>query len=163
MAHAGVNGRQRVATRRNIMRTTAIALVTCIFLFASHAFATAQSYNQNSYGSDGLADHLAYVKKELKIGDEQAEQWSTAEQALLDNAKSYDELMRSMMKENGDYLDKPLPEFLTLMESQMETRLEQIRLVRDALSGLYEVLDKDQKDTANELLLPVVGMDMMMR
>ena len=56
----------------------------------------------------------------------------------------------------------PLPERLILMETHMEARLEQTRAIREALDKLYAVLDDDQKKTADEVVLPVTGMDMGM-
>jgi hypothetical protein len=56
-----------------------------------------------------------------------------------------------------------LPERLTVMETHMEARLEQIRAVRESLDALYAVLDDEQKKTADEVVLPVMGMGMMMR
>jgi hypothetical protein len=121
------------------------------------------------YGAEGMLDRidgrLAFIKTELNIRDDQAKQWDALAQVIRDNAEVHNAMMRSMMEEmhEGDYFDKPLPERLTVMETHMEARLEQIRAVRESLDALYAVLDDEQKKTADEVVLPVMGMGMMMR
>jgi LTXXQ motif family protein len=120
------------------------------------------------FDSDGMLDRidgrLAFIKAELKIRDDQLAEWDALAQVIRDNAEVHNDMMRSMMEgmHDGDYFDKPLPERLTIMETQMEAMLEQIRSVHGALDKLYAVLDDDQKKAADEVVLPVMGMGMGM-
>ena len=120
------------------------------------------------FDADGMLDRidgrLAFIKTELDIRDDQSAQWDGLSRVIRDNAEVHNDMMRSMMEDmhDGDYFDKPLPERLTVMETHMEARLEQIRAVREALDTLYAVLDDDQKKTADEVVLPVMGMGMGM-
>lgn len=118
------------------------------------------------FDSDGMLDRidgrLAFMKTELKIRDDQSEQWDALASVIRDNAEAHNDEMRSMMEDihGGDYFDKPLPERLTIMETHMDARLEQTRAIRKALDDLYAVLDDDQKQEADTIVLPMMGMGM---
>lgn len=120
------------------------------------------------FDSDGMLDRidgrLAFIKAELKIRDDQVAQWDALAQVIRDDAEVHNDMMRSMMEDmhGGSYFEKPLPERLTVMETHMEARLEQIRAASEAVNALYAVLDDDQKKTADEVVLPVMGMGMGM-
>jgi LTXXQ motif family protein len=120
------------------------------------------------FDSEGMLDRidgrLAFIKAELKIRDDQLAEWDALAQVIRENAEVHNDMMHSMMEDmhDGKYFEKPLPERLTIMETHMEARLEQTRAVREALDKLYAVLDDDQKKTADEVVLPVTGMDMGM-
>ena len=40
----------------------------------------------------------------------------------------------------------------------MSARLEQIKLIKAGLKGLYAVLSDDQKKEADDMIIPMVGM-----
>jgi hypothetical protein len=67
-----------------------------------------------------------------------------------------------MMKDmrGGDFFKKPLPERLTIQQTHMEARLEQIKTVKAAVDTLYAMLDENQKQTADDIVLPSMGMGM---
>ncbi len=120
------------------------------------------------YGPDGMLDRidgrLAFIKTELGIRDDQATQWDKFAQTVRANAENQNGLMRSMMDEMADenYLAKPLPERLAEHEDFMQARLEQIKEVRAAVDAMYGVLDDTQKDSANDIMMPAMGMGMGM-
>ena len=68
--------------------------------------------------------------------------------------------MRAMMKDmhGGEFFNKPLPDRLIIRETHMETRLQQIKEVRESVEKLYEALDDKQKKSADELVLSMMGM-----
>ena len=145
------------------MRKIALTLVLGLFAIAYPQFAAAQSYGGGYSGYDTedmleeIGDRLKYIKRELKITDEQEEDWDNLDTSVRDNAEAYSDLMRKMMKD-GDYSSTSLPEYLTVTETFLEKRLDQVRAVRDSVEALYAVLEKDQKEIADEMLLSVVGM-----
>ena len=116
------------------------------------------------YGPNTMLDRidgrLAFLKTELKITDAQSSAWSSLAQTIRVNSETHNAMHREMMKEmhDGDYFDKPLPERLVIRETHMETRLQQIKDVREEVEKLYAVLDKDQKKSADEIMLPMMGM-----
>lgn len=118
------------------------------------------------YGPDAMLDRidgrLAYMKAELKITDAQAAAWDDLARVIRDTAETHNAMMRSMMKDmrSGDFLKKPLPERLTLQQTHMEARLEQIKSVKSAVDTLYALLDDSQKKTADDIVLPSMGMGM---
>ena len=65
-----------------------------------------------------------------------------------------------MMKEmdDGDFFKKPLPERLVFQETHLESRLQQVKDVKEDVEKLYAVLDEDQKKSADEIMLPMMGM-----
>ncbi len=118
------------------------------------------------YGPDAMLDRidgrLAYMKTELKITGAQTVAWDELAKVIHDTAETHNALMREMMKDvrSGDFLKQPLPERLTVQQTHMEARLEQIKAVRAAVDKLYALLDVDQKKTADEIVLPSMGMGM---
>lgn len=67
---------------------------------------------------------------------------------------------REMMKEmrSGAFLRKSLPDRLVFQETHLESRLQQVKDVREQVEKLYAVLDDAQKQTADEVVLPMTGM-----
>ena len=116
------------------------------------------------YDAEGMLDRidgrLAFIKTELGIRADQTKQWDDLATVIKDSAEVHNSMMRSMMEDmhDGDYSKIPLPERLTTIETFMEARVEQIRSIREALEALYAVLDDDQKKTADEVILPAIGM-----
>lgn len=118
------------------------------------------------YSPDAMLDRidgrLAYMKTELKITDAQAAAWDELAKVIRDTAETHNALMREMMTDvrSGEFLKKPLPERLTVQQTHMEARLEQIKAVRAAVDKFYALLDDDQKKTADDIVLPSMGMGM---
>jgi hypothetical protein len=118
------------------------------------------------YGQDGFLDRvegrLAFIKTELAVRDDQTAEWEKFAEAVRTNAENHNGLMRAMMEEmvDGDYFERPLPERLTEQESYMVARLEQIKEMRVAVEALYGVLDDKQKQAADEIMIPAMGMMM---
>lgn len=69
-------------------------------------------------------------------------------------------MMQEMRKglQSGDWWKKPLPERLTLQETHMAARLEQVKSTHAAFDKLYALLTPDQKSSADDILLPLIGM-----
>lgn len=118
------------------------------------------------YGPDAMLDRidgrLAYMKTELKITDAQAAAWNELAKVIRDTAETHNAMMREMMKDvrSGSFLEKPLPERLTIQEMHMEARLGQIKAVKAAVDTLYALLNESQKQTADDIVLPSMGMGM---
>lgn len=118
------------------------------------------------YGPDAMLDRidgrLAYMKTELKITDAQTAAWDELAKVIRDTAETHNGLMRDMMKDvrGGDFFKKPLPDRLTIQQTHMEARLEQIKSVKAAVDKLYAMLDESQKKTADDIVLPSMGMGM---
>lgn len=117
-------------------------------------------------GADTMLDRidgrLAFLKAELKITDAQSGAWDKLAGIIRTTAESHNEMMRGMMKDvqEGEFFKKPLPERLTIQETHMEARLEQIRSVKAAVDKLYAVLDDNQKKAADDIVLPMMGVGM---
>ncbi len=116
------------------------------------------------YGPDTMPDRvdgrLVFLKTELKITDKQSDVWSSLAQTIRINTETHNAMHREMMKEmhDGDFFKKPLPERLVIRETHLETRLQQVKNVKEELEKLYAVLDDDQKKSADEIMLPMMGM-----
>jgi hypothetical protein len=85
------------------------------------------------------------------------------ENALRTNATKLAEVRASMMPKPGDK-QPPASTFSTRLDSQeqwLTARLDGLRAMKSALARLNEVLSDDQKQTANDLLAPHMGMGMM--
>jgi hypothetical protein len=118
------------------------------------------------YGPDTMLDRvdgrLAFLKTELKITDAQSPAWDELAGVIRTTSKTHNDMMRGMMKEmhSGDFFKKRLPERLTIQQTHMEARLDQIKTVKAAVDKLYAMLDEDQKKVADDIVLPMMGMGM---
>lgn len=113
---------------------------------------------------DRIDGRLAFLKTELKITDAQQKQWDELANTVRTTAEAHNAMMRDRMEEmhSGKFFEKPLPDRLAIQETHLESRLQQVKDVRAALDKLYAVLDNDQKKTADEIVLPMMGMGMGM-
>ena len=118
------------------------------------------------FGADTMMDRidgrLAFMKTELKITDAQAGVWEDFAKVVRQTSETHNQLMLSMRKEmqDGSFLKKSLPERLQFQQTMMESRVEDIKSIRDALDKLYAMLDDGQKKSADEIVLPMMGMGM---
>lgn len=116
------------------------------------------------YGPDAMLDRvdgrLAYLRTELKITDAQQPAWDKLAKVVRANAETHNAMMTDMMSSmrSGEFLKKPLTERLTIQEAHLATRLDQVRSVKTAVDELYGQLNADQKSTADEIVLPTMGM-----
>jgi hypothetical protein len=99
---------------------------------------------------------LAFMKAELKITDAQTTAWNGFADAVRASAKQHNERMKAILA--GDDRSKPLPDRLDAQEQFLSARLDQIKLIKASLKGLYAVLSDDQKKEADETIIPMVGM-----
>lgn len=111
---------------------------------------------------DRVDGRLAFLKTELKITDQQAVAWTEFANIIHTTADAHNELMRSMHGEfdGGDFLKKPLPERLTFQITHLEARVEQAKAIKAAVEKLYATLTDTQKEAADEMVLPLMGMGM---
>ena len=120
------------------------------------------------FGQDSMLDRidgrLAFIKTELKITDAQQAQWDELATTVRTTAEAHNAMMRDRMEEmrTGKFFEKPLPDRLAIQEAHLESRLQQVKDVRASLDKLYAVLDDSQKKTADEIVLPMMGMGMGM-
>lgn len=118
------------------------------------------------YGPDSMLDRvdgrLAFMKAELKISDAQTPAWDAFAQMVRQTSETHNQMMRSTRQEmqNGSFFEKPLPERLQYQQTMLESRVEDIKTIREALDKLYAVLDAEQKKAADEIVLPMMGMGM---
>lgn len=102
---------------------------------------------------------LAFVKAELKITDAQTAAWDQFAgvfKTLAETRKAMKEQRREERKEaredDGDKENKTLLERLEQREARVSMRLDHIKAKREGLAKLYDVLDDDQKKTAEEVI-----------
>jgi len=118
------------------------------------------------YGPDTMVDRidgrLAFLKTELKITEAQSAAWEELATVVRQTSETHNAMMQSMMKEiqDGSFLKKPLPERLQYQQTHLEARLEQVKSIRAAVDKLYAVLDDTQKKSADDIVLPMMGMGM---
>ena len=109
---------------------------------------------------DRVEGRIAFLRTELKITDAQTAAWNAFAEALRANAKSLGEVRASMMPQAGA-AQQSLIDRVVLQEKWLAARLEGIQAIKSALTNLLGTLSDDQKKTADELLAPHLGMDMM--
>jgi hypothetical protein len=109
-------------------------------------------------GSDWMLERiegrLAFMKTELKITDAQAAAWKEFADAVRASAKHRNERMKAVFAGEA----KTLPQRVEAQEQFMSVRLDEIRAIKAALKGLYDVLSDEQKKEADDMVIPMVGM-----
>jgi hypothetical protein len=116
------------------------------------------------YGPDTMMDRvdgrLAFLKTELKITAAQESAWNELATVIRQTSETHNAMMRDMMKEiqDGSFYKKPLPERLQYQESHLAARLEEVKSVHESVDKLYAVLDESQKKSADDIILPMMGM-----
>ena len=109
---------------------------------------------------DRVEGRIAFLKTELKITDAQSAAWNAFADALRANAKSLGEVRASMVPQAG-VPQQGLVDRLALQEKWLAARLEGTRAIKSALANLVGTLSDEQKEAANELLVPHMGMGAM--
>jgi len=112
--------------------------------------------------SDRVEGRIAFLKTELKITDLQSAAWKAFADALRANAKSLGDVRVSMTPQAGA-VQQSLVDRLALQEKWLAARLEGTRAIKSALTNLVSTLSDEQKETADELLAPHMGMGAMAR
>jgi hypothetical protein len=111
-------------------------------------------------GPDAMLDRvdgrLAFIKTELKITEAQTPAWNKLAEAVGGAAKSHNERMRAVI--SGQERAKTAIERLDLQEQFMTIRLDEVKQIKGALKGLYDVLSEEQKKEADRIVLPTMGM-----
>jgi hypothetical protein len=110
---------------------------------------------------DRVEGRIAFLRTELKITDAQNTAWNAFADTLRNNAKSLGEVRASMMPQTGG-APQGIVDRLALQEKWLGARLEGTRAIKSSLASLVSTLSDDQKKTAEELLVPHVGMSAMM-
>jgi LTXXQ motif family protein len=99
--------------------------------------------------------HLAYIKTDLEITDDQEGAWNTYAEAVRSSHDIMEKVMADMMKakESGTALER-----MDARISATEAKLEGIKALKPAVEGLYAVLTDAQKQKADKLLGAGCGM-----
>jgi hypothetical protein len=105
---------------------------------------------------DRVEGRIAFLRTELKITEAQTGAWDAFAEALRANAKRLGDVRGAMMPQMNSA--QHAPERMGLLEQWLAARLEGTRAIRAAVTALYGVLSDDQKNTANEILAPHMGM-----
>lgn len=103
---------------------------------------------------------IAFLKVEIKITDAQAPVWNEFAGALRTMAASHQQHMKMMM--DSDAKPKTLIERMDMMEQHMATRASELKTVKAVAQKLYAQLSDEQKKEADQLVMPMLGMGMMM-
>jgi hypothetical protein len=111
---------------------------------------------------DRIDGRLAFLKTELKITEAQSAAWDELAGVIRTTSEAHNDMMRSMMKDmrSGEFLKAPLPERLQIQQTRLEARLDQVKSVKAAVEKLYAMLDDGQKQAADDIVLPMMGMGM---
>jgi hypothetical protein len=108
-------------------------------------------------GSDWMLErvegHLAFMKAEIKITEAQTAAWNRLADTIRTAAKHHNERMKAVFAQEP----KTLPERLDAQEQFMSVRLQEIKTLKVALKGLYDVLSEDQRKEADDMGIPMVG------
>jgi hypothetical protein len=104
-----------------------------------------------------IEGRIAFLKTELKITRAQESQWSKYADALRTNAGSGRSPMPPMMM-SGAMGSTSAPDAIGRQEQTLVTSLAAVRVLKSALTPLYQALTDDQKKIADELLAGPMGM-----
>jgi hypothetical protein len=106
---------------------------------------------------------IAFLKTELKITSSQEPLWQGFAEALRSDARTMEDMVKKkqgMMTSRMKEAESSLIERLDRHESMLNAHLDHLRRIRIALRPLYESLDEAQRQSADELIMPL-AMGMM--
>lgn len=101
---------------------------------------------------------IAFLRTELKITDGQTRVWNVFAEALRTNAQSLGAARAAMMGGMGRVQTQTLAQRLDAQETWLTARLEGTRALKTAFASLYAALSDEQKQAADELLAPHMGL-----
>ena len=111
-------------------------------------------------GPDGMLNRmegrLAFIRTELKITEAQTPAWNQLAEAIRTAAKNQNERMKAILSRQERA--KTLPERLDAHEQLLSARLDETRQIKGSLNALYAVLSQEQKEEADDIVLPMAGM-----
>jgi hypothetical protein len=112
------------------------------------------------HGPDWMLDRvegrLAFIKAELKVTEPQTSAWNELAAAIRTAAKHHNERIQAVF--SGAEHAKTLPQRIEAQEQFMITRLDEIKQIKGSLNKLYALLSEGQKNEADTVVLPMVGM-----
>ena len=111
---------------------------------------------------DRVEGRIAFMRAELKITDAQAPAWDQFADALRSNARTLGATRRGMMgrANAGQPQAQTLVQRLDAQEQWLSTRLAGTRTLKAAYVKLDAALSAEQRETAEDLLAPHMGMRM---
>lgn len=111
---------------------------------------------------DRVEGRIAFLRAELKITDAQAPAWDEFADALRSNARTLGATRRGMMgrANAGQPQAQTLVQRLDAQEQWLSTRLAGTRTLKAAYVKLDAALSAEQRETAEDLLAPHMGMRM---
>lgn len=107
---------------------------------------------------DRVERRLAFVKAELKITEAQTPAWNEVAEAVRNTAKHRNERMQALF--SGSTKTDSLPERLDVHEKLLSVILDDVKQIKGGVSKLYAVLSDEQKEEADDIVLPMVGIGM---
>jgi hypothetical protein len=106
--------------------------------------------------ADAVEGRIAFLKTELKITAAQEDAWKGFAEALQANAKALGGMRDMMMQQAG--AEPSLAARLDRQERWYAARLDGIRALKSAFTPLYAALSDEQKQTADRLAPPHLGL-----
>lgn len=138
------------------------------FLVGSGAARAQQQNQQNAAGTIGpgiagqartpcqmdqfIDGDLAFLKAELRITEDQAQEWNRFAQAFTEDMKKRASLCREARDQAKEMQSANLLDTISMAEQQMTQRLDSLRTMKAALQPLYANLGKDQKRMADRIM-----------
>ena len=108
-------------------------------------------------GGRHVEGRIAFLKTELKITEAQQKLWDAVADAMRANAKAMTTMRGGMMQTGAA---ASLPDRLAAAEKLLDARLDALRKYKAAVDPLYAALSDQQKESADELMPPMMGMGM---
>lgn len=105
---------------------------------------------------DRVEGRLAFIKAELKINEVQTPAWNALADAIRAAAKHHNDRMKALF--TGEVKPRTLPERLDAQERFLSVRVDDIKQIKGALNALYALLSEEQKNEADDIVLPMAGM-----
>lgn len=111
---------------------------------------------------DHVEGRIAFLRAELKITDAQSSAWNAFADALRANARTLGELRTSLTSQSGSG-SATLADRLSWQEKWLSARLEATRAMKTALVNLAGSFSDEQRNIADDLLAPNMGMMPMLQ
>lgn len=121
------------------------------------------SIDAGAIPTDHIEGRIAFLRTELKLNESQTNAWNSFADALRASTQKLEAVKRSLTDSDAPDQTHVLTPASRLDQQDrwLSARLDAIRAIKPALHGLYSVLSDDQKEAANDLLIPQLGLPHM--
>ena len=101
---------------------------------------------------DHIDGQLAYIRAELKITTAQDPQWNVFANSFRADKERQAQTCKNAQDQSRQLMSANLPDAMKIKSDRLAQQLESLRRLEASIQTLYDILSKDQKKIADDIL-----------